>query len=82
MPLAYVADDNSFIEFRTGYLIDQIYSLKINSDNTFTLEVIKILPDEPEYNVVILKSSTPGSTKKFRLTIDDDGVLSTEEVVV
>lgn len=81
MSLAYVADDNSFIEFRVGYSNDQIYSLKINNDNTFTLENIKILSDEPEYNAVILKSSTPGSVKKFKLTIDDDGILSTEEVV-
>ena len=35
----------------------------------------------PEMSEVILKSSTPGSTKKFKLTIDDDGVLSAEEVV-
>ena len=35
MPLAYVADDDSFIEFRSGYSTDQIYSLKINNDNTF-----------------------------------------------
>ena len=81
MSLAYVADDNSFIEFRTGYSNDQIYSLKINNDNTFTLENIKILSDEPEYNAVILKSSTPGSAKKFKLTIDDDGILSAEEVI-
>jgi hypothetical protein len=81
MSLTYVADDNSFIEFRTGYSTDQIHSLKINSDNTFTFEVIKMLPDEPEYNAVILKSSTPGSTKKFKLTIDDDGILSAEEVI-
>ena len=80
MSLAYVADDNSFIEFRTGYSIDQTYSLKINSDNTFTLEIIKILPDEPEYNAIVLKSSTLGSVKKFKLTIDDDGILSAEEV--
>ena len=80
MSLAYVADDNSFIEFRTGYSIDQTYSLKINSDNTFTLEIIKILSDEPEYNAIILKSSTLGSVKKFKLTIDDDGILSAEEV--
>ena len=33
-----------------------------------------------ETSSVILRSSTPGSAKKFRLTIDDDGVLSTEEV--
>ena len=81
MPLAYVADDNSFIEFRTGYSNNQIYSLKINNNNTFTLETIKILPDEPEYNAIILKSSTLGSVKKFKLTVDDDGILSTEEVV-
>ena len=81
MSLAYVADDNSFIEFRAGYSNDQIYSLKINNDNTFTLENIKILSDEPEYNAVILKSSTPGSVKKFKLTIDDDGILSAEEVI-
>ena len=35
MSLVYVADDNSFIEFRAGYSNDQIYSLKINNDNTF-----------------------------------------------
>jgi hypothetical protein len=76
-----VADDNSFIEFRTGYSNDLIYNLKVNNDNTFTLEIIKILPDEPEYNAIILKSSTPGSSKKFKLTIDDDGILSAEEVI-
>ncbi len=81
LSLTYVADDNSFIEFRAGYLNDQVHSLKINNDNTFTLEVIKILPDELECNAVILKSSTPGSVKKFKLTIDDDGILSAEEVI-
>jgi hypothetical protein len=29
----------------------------------------------------ILSSSTEGSTKKFKLTIDDDGVLTTTEIV-
>ena len=33
-----------------------------------------------ETSAVILRSSTPGSTKKFKLTIDDNGVLSTEEL--
>ena len=80
MSLTYVADDNSFIEFRAGYSNNQIYSLKINNDNTFTLENIKILHDEPEYNAVILKSSTPGSTKKFKITIDDSGVLTASEI--
>lgn len=35
----------------------------------------------PEMSEVILRSSTPGSTKKFKLTIDDDGILSSEEVI-
>jgi hypothetical protein len=30
---------------------------------------------------IILMSSTEGSTKKFKLTIDDDGVLTTTEIV-
>ena len=34
----------------------------------------------PEMSEVILRSSTPGSTKKFKLTIDDDGIISTEEL--
>lgn len=33
-----------------------------------------------EVSAIILRSSTPGSTKKFKLTIGDDGVLSTEEL--
>ena len=35
-----------------------------------------------EYDAIILKSSTPDSTKKFRLTIGDDGVLSAEEITL
>ena len=81
MPLVCVADDNSFIEFRTIYANNQIYSLKINNDNTFALEIVKILPDEPEYDAIILKSSTPGSAKKFKLTIGDDRILVAEEVI-
>lgn len=83
-PLTYIAE-NSFVEFCVTYpkasTTAQINSLKINSDSTFTVEFTKMLSEEPEYNVIILKSSTIGSTKKFKLTIDDDGILSSEEVV-
>ena len=34
-----------------------------------------------ETSAILLRSSTPGSTKKFRITIDDDGILSAEEVI-
>ena len=37
--------------------------------------------DNKEYEFFILKSSTPGSNKKFKITITDDGILSSEEVV-
>jgi hypothetical protein len=84
-PLTCIAEDDSFVEF---YVIcpkasaaAQINSLKVNSDNTFTIEFIDMLSEEPEYNAIILKSSTIGSTKKFKLTIDDDGILSAKEVI-
>ena len=83
-PLTYIAEDDSFVEFCVTYpktsAMAQINSLKINSDSTFTIEFTNVLSEEPEYNAIILKSSTPGSTKKFKLTIDDDGVISTEEL--
>lgn len=83
-PLTYIAE-NSFVEFCVtcpkASTTAQINSLKINSDSTFTVEFTKMLSEEPEYNVIILKSSTIGSTKKFKLTINDDGILSSEEVV-
>lgn len=34
----------------------------------------------PDISDVILNSSTPGSTKKFRITVDDAGTLSATEV--
>ena len=45
------------------------------------LKLENLATDEPEYTSIILKSSTPGSIKKFKLTVDDDGILITEEVV-
>lgn len=79
--LTYIADDNSFIEF---YAINHMANtnvsidiLRVNSDNTFNIRSI----DTSEYDAIILKSSTEGSSKKFRLTIGDDGVLVAEEVV-
>ena len=35
---------------------------------------------EVETSAIILRSSTPGSTKKFRITIDDSGVLAASEI--
>lgn len=35
---------------------------------------------EVETSAIVLRSSTPGSTKKFRITIDDSGVLAASEI--
>lgn len=95
-PLVYIADDDSFIEFYSANTkVDEtprIDSLRVNSDNTFTIKAVDLATEEyvaeqlanietpGEYTSIILKSSTVGSTKKFRLTIDDEGIITTEEV--
>lgn len=66
-----------------GYFASDVYandSKKLATEEFVTQKVAEI--EAPtEYDAIILKSSTPGSTKKFRLTIGDDGVLTTEEIV-
>ena len=36
--------------------------------------------DNKEYDFFVIKSSVPGSTKKFKITIDDSGVLTASEI--
>ena len=50
-------------------------------NDTYTKTETEEYIDNKEYNFFILKSSTPGSNKKFKITITDDGILSSEEVV-
>lgn len=62
--------------------LDNYYN-KVETEEYVTQKITEINIEAPtEYDAIILKSSTPDSTKKFRLTIDDDGVLSAEEVVL
>lgn len=57
-------------------------SKKLATEEFVTQKVAEINIETPtEYESIILKSSASGSTKKFRLTINDDGVLSAEEVI-
>lgn len=82
MPLTYVADDNTFVEFNSienQSSAAKINGLRVNSDNTFIIKTTDLLPEE--VSAIILRSSTPGSTKKFKLTIDDDGIITTTEVI-
>lgn len=58
-------------------------SKKLATEEYVTQKVAEINVETPtEYDAIILKSSTFGSTKKFRLTIGDDGVLSAEEITL
>lgn len=67
-----------------GYFASDVYandSKKLATEEFVTQKVAEINVEAPtEYDAIILKSSTPGSTKKFKLTIGDDGVLVAEEV--
>ena len=58
-----------------GDLIENDSGKKIATEEYVAEQLANI-----EYTSIILRSSTEGSTKKFKLTIDDDGVISTEEV--
>jgi hypothetical protein len=42
--------------------------------------VLETLPSEPSYNAVILSSSTPNSTKKFKIIVDDSGAIKVTEI--
>jgi hypothetical protein len=54
---------------------------KTEADNLLNTKASMEYVDNKEYDFFILKSSTPGSNKKFKITITDDGILSSEEVV-
>ena len=67
-----------------GYFASDVYAnnKKLATEEYVAQKVAEINIEAPaEYDAIILKSSTPGSTKKFKLTIGDDGVLTAEEVV-
>lgn len=42
---------------------------------------LKDIPDTMEFKSIILESSTDDSTKRFKITVDDSGVLTVTEVV-
>lgn len=69
-----------------GYFASDVYAnndKKLATEEFVTQKVAEINVEAPtEYDAIVLKSSTEGSSKKFRLTIDDNGVLSAEEVVL
>ena len=72
--------------YQLGHLTDTVAHITSTERNrwndTYTkTEADNLFSIPTEYDAIILKSSTSDSTKKFKLTIDDDGVLSAEEVI-
>lgn len=78
----YICDRSSLTTHTSNKDIHITSEERDRWNNTYTkVEIDNLFSTPIEYNAIILKSSIEGSSKKFRLTIDDDGVLSTEEVV-
>ena len=72
-----------------GYFASDVYvgnasgtsNTKKLATEAYVDEAIANIPvNDNEYDYIILKSSTEGSTKKFKLTIDDSGILTTSEI--
>jgi hypothetical protein len=64
-----------------GDLVETDSGKKIATEEYVVEQLATISVEAPgEYASIVLKSSTEGSTKKFRLTIDDEGTITAEEV--
>lgn len=75
------ASKNITIELlTTNYIEDRrLSAIAEKADKSYVDE--KLAAINLESDAIILKSSTPGSTKKFKITIDDNGILGSEEVI-
>lgn len=75
------ASKNITIELlTTNYVEDRrLSAIAEKADKSYVDE--KLAAINLESDAIILKSSTPGSTKKFKITIDDNGILGSEEVI-
>lgn len=73
---------NSWVEFSTleTYNGDTFTQTLIINDNANVIKGSDHMNQLYPANSVILNSSTNGSTKQFRITVDDTGTLSAEEV--
>lgn len=74
-PFYYDLDKNAFATLDTS--ASHTISVKI-IEETVTPMVEEFLP--PEVNELIMNSSTPDSTKKFKITVNDSGTISATEV--
>lgn len=85
LSIAFNSDDTGepFIYIYTGAFATRDTSASHTISVTTLEEVITPMAREflpSEVNELIMNSSTPDSTKKFRITVDDTGALSATEV--
>ena len=66
-----VVDNVNTIVFRKNSLSNDYYHLKADDNGSLVAE---------NFKGIILNSSTAGSTKQFRITVDDSGTISATEV--
>ena len=66
-----VVDNVNTIVFRKDSLSNDYYHLKADDNGSLVAE---------NFKGIILNSSTAGSTKKFKITVDDSGTISATEV--
>ena len=67
-----VVDNVNTIVFRKNSLSNDYYHLKADDNGSLVAE---------NFKGIILNSSTAGSTKKFKITVDDSGTLTATEVI-
>lgn len=80
---------NNHFQFTPEYTSGiKIGSIKFDSPNPiefFVPDTVAtkdfVLESVSEFDRIILKSSTEGSSKKFMITVDDNGTLTTKEIV-
>ena len=66
-----VVDNVNTIVFRKGSLSNDYYHLKADDNGSLVAE---------NFKGIIINSSTAGSTKKFKITVDDSGALTATEI--
>lgn len=83
--IAFLVADQTSSECRvSGVALDEVtgacYKIKTNYIALNQSSGFSVTFEEMAYKGIIVKSSTSGSTKKFRITVDDTGTLSATEV--
>lgn len=79
--IKYLKGEGTIHIYFPDYAKDKVYDLKWNGDNPATYTFTELsLGGSGNSDSVVIKSSTPNSSKKFRITVDDAGTISATEI--